>query len=448
MPTVHENIGTLASVQSDQIRMLFSYWDGGRCHLNRTMAVAAEAMSSGIECGFITSEKFAPYIGRLITQENIYVIPNRPPHAPPPYDLPLYSHAYGHGQRLRGLGFADEAWVAKTTEREIAAIQSFRPNVIVNDYRDTIRTSAEVVGVPIIGITHTTGNTDGLRFGWWTPLPTHTKVPNCTDSFNAVRAEYGLAPFTDERYMFTGDVSIIPSSPSIDPLIQHTHPSHYVGKIAQPRPDDGSFKPMRPEIAGHRVFSYVGEASRPQYGYQGMLTDVIEAMPNTGFYIDGDAEDYSQARIGNRLAEGSVVINRVLPGPRVIADSSVVLCHGGHGTIMQSLTQGVPIICVGPYQTDSTSNMRRLTELGAGLVVNHSEGSFVEMPAPDLGEGVSIFGYWQTEITGNKIRDALETVLNDPSYAENARILGEEIVALGGMKAAVAVCRSVAKGGV
>lgn len=230
--------------QLGEPRMLFSYWDGGRCHLNRTMAIATEAMSSGVECGFITSEKFASDIGRIATQENIYVIPNRPPHTPPPYDLPLYSHAYGHGQRLRGLGFANEAWVAETTAKEIAAVQSFRPNVIVNDYRDTIRTSAEIVGVPVVGVTHTTGNTDGLRFGWWTPLPAHTKIPDCTDSFNAVRAEYGLAALTDERYMFTGDVSIIPSSPSIDPLIQRTHPSHYVGKIARPRPDDGSFKPM------------------------------------------------------------------------------------------------------------------------------------------------------------------------------------------------------------
>jgi UDP:flavonoid glycosyltransferase YjiC (YdhE family) len=57
--------------------------------------------------------------------------------------------------------------------------------------------------------------------------------------------------------------------------------------------------------------------------------------------------------------------------------------------------------------------------------------------APDLGEGVEIFGYWKTELTADGIRVAINEVLEDDSYTINATRLGEELIELGGVSRAV-----------
>lgn len=434
------------SETGSEVRMLLSCWDGGRAHLNRTLSVASEAMSRDITCGFIVSDKYAEDAQMVVGRENTFVIPTRPEStAPPPYPFPLYSHAYGHGQRLMGLGFNNIDWLAKTTRQEINAIRTFKPSVIVNDYRDTIRTSAEACEVPVVGITHTTGNVDGYTFGWWIAPPPGTKIPTCVDSFNEIRSYYDLPPFDDERYMFSGDTSILPSSPSIDPLIKNTHPSYYVGKLARSDMTGGNWKPMPSSAAKHRFFSYVGEASRPDYGYPALMSGAMESMPNAGFYIDGNVYDYNLASIGGRIADGSIIISKTLPGPQVIPDCTAVICHGGNGTVMQALTHGKPIICVGPYQTDCSSIMRRVVEAGGGIMINHSKKPLDKISAPDLGEGVDIYGYWSSEITSDDIKGALVEVAENRTYTERALSLGQEIASLGGVERAVDICCEVAR---
>lgn len=426
-------------------RVMFSSWDGGRCHFTRTMALAEEAQSRGMEVGFIVSEKFAPEIGSLAVPAEVHVIPNRPENnPPPPYEFPLYSHIFKHAQRLRGLGFDNAAWLQDITEREIAAIQDFNPGVIVNDYRDTIRTSAQVRGVPVVGITHTTGNLDGKTFGWWVTPPEDARLPDCRDSFNEVRENFGLAPIADEREMFSGDISLIPSSPSLEPTVRDSDTTHYVGILSKWKPGDSGFDTIPSDVADPRVFSYVGETSRPQYGYEGMLTEVIQREPGMGFYVVGDRSRYANETIAARERQGSVKVESFIPGPTAIGDSVVTLNHGGHGTTMLSLSLGKPLICIGPYQSECATSFRGAEEHGAGIMLNHSTGPLERRKAPDLGDDIDIFGYWRSELTADRIHDAIREVVEDERYTTNAQRLGSELLELGGVERAMDIIQATA----
>jgi UDP:flavonoid glycosyltransferase YjiC (YdhE family) len=401
------------------------------------MSLATEAHERGIEIGFITSQKYAEEIGSAALDATVYVIPNRPTNmAPPPYEFPLYSHAFRHAQRLRGLGFDNVGWLKKTTSQEIHALQDFQPNAVVNDYRDTIRTAAQASGIPVVGITHTTGNEHGKTFGWWTQPPEDAKLPDCQDSFNEVRTSLGLDPIEDEREMFSGDINLIPSIPELDPLLVSSEQSHYVGMISNWQVTEKT--PLAPiaQTMNQRVFSYVGEKTRPQYGYEPMLSEVIANMPNTGFYITGDPTRYDKRVIARRRA-GEIIISDYIPGATAIEASEVVLCHGGNGTVMLSLTLGKPVICVGPYQSDCTSTFYGVEQSEAGIMLNHSKGPFERRSAPDLGSDIDIFGYWKTELNSEILQEAINATLTNSTYRENAQKLGNKLVALGGPQHAI-----------
>jgi UDP:flavonoid glycosyltransferase YjiC (YdhE family) len=423
-------------------RMLFSFWDGGRCHATHVIAMAAEAHKRGHEVGFVSSDKFAAELAALAMTSAVYTIPNRPP-SPKPLqaEFPVYCHSLRHAQRMQALGFDNVQWLQTTTDQEVAAIKDFRPDVVVNDYRDTIRTAAEVTDVPVVGIIRSDGNVHGRRLGSWVVPPPDLSIPDCRDSFSEVRSGYDLSPIDDERYMFSGNVNLIPSIPAIDPLYENPGDLHYVGILSRWSRGDGTFEPVS-AAATPRVFSYIGEPSRPAYGYESMLSEVIESEPDMGFYVVGNPAKYTTPPLLSRQRDGSVKVAPFISGPEATEDSSMVLTHGGHGTATLSLAMGRPIIGIGAFTSEAATTVRNIAAAGAGLYVPHSEKPLERRPSPHVGESWDMLGHWETELNSSRIHEAISTVLSDGSYTERAVRLGEELLSLGGVERAVDIIQS------
>lgn len=423
-------------------RVLFSYWDGGTGHLTRTMSMAKEARGRGFEVGFISSGKYANWISKDNPDYVVYIVENRNPKVQPPtYPFPVYSHAFGHAQRLRGLRFNDIEWLGETVKKEIDVLREFNPNIVFNDYRDTIRIGAEVLGIPIIGITKSTGNPNGYTFGWWITPPKDLILPDCRNSFNEVRQKYGLLPIEDEREMFSGNISIIPSIEEIDPLIKSSENSHYVGLLSHWWRQEGEFEPIPHNIP--KVFSYIGEKSRPKYGYESILSQVIKSLPDVGFYVVGSPERYIDHHLDKPEREKMIIVRDHIPARKAIPECSVVLSHGGSGTVLLSLSYGVPIIFIGPFTTEQMTTARWVEKQQAGLIIPHSNKPLERMRAPDLGENVEIMGHWKSEITQDQLVCAINEVLTNSLYSESAKRLAKSINSLGGSTDVVDLAESL-----
>ena len=119
-----------------------------------------------------------------------------------------------------------------------------------------------------------------------------------------------------------------------------------------------------------------------------------------------------------RLPANFLVRNRV-PQLEVLKRAQVFVSHGGMNSINESTYFGVPLVMV-PQQFEQAFNARRICRQGAGLMLKSSK------------------------LTPGTLRSAVQTILADARYKENADRLSRDIRGLGGhLRAADEVLRFV-----
>jgi UDP:flavonoid glycosyltransferase YjiC (YdhE family) len=99
----------------------------------------------------------------------------------------------------------------------------------------------------------------------------------------------------------------------------------------------------------------------------------------------------------------------------------VVIAHGGLGTVLGTLSHGIPMVLV-PLGADQPANVARAVALGTGIALE-----------PD-------------QRTPDAIRDAVRAVLADPTYRRNAERVRDEMAALPGPEYAVELLERLARG--
>jgi zeaxanthin glucosyltransferase len=127
------------------------------------------------------------------------------------------------------------------------------------------------------------------------------------------------------------------------------------------------------------IFRTILEATNKHKGFQVVLS--------LGDQVDPD-------QIGS-IPENAIVLKRV-PQLEILKRASVCVTHAGFNTVLESLTQGVPQLAI-PVSMDQPGVAARIAEKKTGLVV----------PAQRL--------------SGERLSNALDQVINDSVYRERAR---------------------------
>jgi UDP:flavonoid glycosyltransferase YjiC (YdhE family) len=107
---------------------------------------------------------------------------------------------------------------------------------------------------------------------------------------------------------------------------------------------------------------------------------------------------------------GNVHVESWVDQAHVFAEAQVVVCHGGSGTTFGALGAGVPVVIV-PLFADQFANSPKVTEAGAGIVVERSEDS----PRRSLRQDDAA-----------PITEAIKSVLSHSSYRERAHDVAAE----------------------
>jgi MGT family glycosyltransferase len=143
--------------------------------------------------------------------------------------------------------------------------------------------------------------------------------------------------------------------------------------------------------------------------------EALASLPVRGVVTVGrslDPDDFEAA--ANVAVAGHVAHGALLP------HASAMITHCGHGTVMTALHHGVPIVGL-PDFADQADIAARVVDRGAGLRLGKP---------PDPGA----------------IRDAVEEVVADPSYAAAAQAIAAQMAVEDGPSAAAAELELVAAG--
>jgi UDP:flavonoid glycosyltransferase YjiC (YdhE family) len=236
-----------------------------------------------------------------------------------------------------------------------------------------------------------------------------------TAPLDALRAEYGLPP-DPELAMRSRYLTLRPFPPCLlDPTLPVTPTTHHLRPMLGDRSGPEELPAWVADLPDRPVV-YIGlgtifnDAAVFRAFLAGLRDEALTLIVTVG--RNQDPADYGQQ-------PDNVHIERYIPLSLLLSHCDVVVTNGGSGTLTAALAHGLPLVVV-PISADQPENAARCAAMGLGRVMQ---------PA---------------DLTPEVAREAVLTVLADPSYRANAEQVRDEIAALPGPEFAVALLERLA----
>jgi UDP:flavonoid glycosyltransferase YjiC (YdhE family) len=215
---------------------------------------------------------------------------------------------------------------------------------------------------------------------------------------NRIRFALDLTPVNSYWQAWQQHDVICASIPELDPLGTDTlHPVAWIGPVFEDlttidwMPDDHDDTPL--VLVSFNSEGAWDQTSRIQGTIDGLAGADLRVIVTAG------AVDPSRLHVPTK----SIEIVKYVPHAAILPWASAVVTHAGHGTLTAALAHGLPIVAIPNEAADQPALAAQTARLGAGIHL-HEEGA-----------------------TATAIASAIRTVLDDSTYAANARALGDRI---------------------
>lgn len=182
---------------------------------------------------------------------------------------------------------------------------------------------------------------------------------------NEARKELGLDPLGTVFDQWTRvALALILTAPEFDfagdaPLPPNVR---YAGPVIDQEADVGGWdSPWLPDHPDPLVVASFSTTYQAQNDLAGRVISALGELPVRGLITTGPAIDVSQLSV-----PPNVEVRDWVPHAAVMRDASLVVSHGGLGTVHAALAAGVPIISL-PHGRDQEDNAARVVEAGAGI---------------------------------------------------------------------------------
>ncbi len=263
-------------------------------------------------------------------------------------------------------------------------VDEFRPDVIVsNELLLGVMTAAEASGRPLALLTanawcYPTRN-DVPPFGpgfpksegklaKWRDASTRKLVSRFYDAgledLNAARVAIGLGTLTRTLdQLQIAERIVLGVSPSFDYRAENHEPFVYAGPLIE----TPSWAPtgVAPCLGGRpKVLISFGTTYQNQ---KPAIERCIRALARLD--VDG-LVTLGPAVSPEGLPEApNVTVVQAASHDEIVPGSAVVVCHGGHGTVLRPIMHGFPVLCL-PMGRDHPENAARIASRGAGLRIS------------------------------------------------------------------------------
>ena len=271
---------------------------------------------------------------------------------------------------------------ARAVTRAIAACQ---PNLVVSSFTNLgAMLAAEAQGaqfdvlIPNVypmpaqgmppmgtGLAPARGALGRIRDDFLNRVSTLTLSRYVLPKLNNLRAEYGLAPLnTHWSQIHRARKELILTSSHFDFPASLPSTARYVGPILDDPAWADADEWVPPPGNAPLVLVSMSSTFQNQLSVLQRICDALSGLPLRALVTTGPALD--PARLS---AAGNVSVVRAAPHRAVLDHASLVITHGGHGTVVKALSAGVPLVVI-QHGRDQADNAMRVTARGAGLSIS------------------------------------------------------------------------------
>ena len=349
-------------------------------------------------------------------------LPYAPLPDPPPEEwMPLMGEFGGLGLDEANAGMVRDFFAGidvragLETMRTIA--RDWRPDVIVREtFEYTGALVAELYDIPLARV--------GLGLEWTEEGAIELAAP----AIDSARAGLGLlADPAGERLRSDPYLTMVPAAlehpvmPGSETALRFAQPATAAADLAAaaPLPD---WWPGNDDPLVYLTFGSVAAASHLPY-YPALYRAAIDALaplPVRVLLTIGDDRDH--AELGPLPA--NVRVERWVAHDMVVAHAAVVVGHGGYGTTMGTLRDGVPLVVLPLFSLDQWANATAVAAAGAGIALDAERATRNVLGLPSAA-------------TVGALGPAVRRVLEDPSYRAGAVRIADAMAALPPVDAAV-----------
>jgi MGT family glycosyltransferase len=283
-------------------------------------------------------------------------------------------------------------------------MEEFRPDVVVSDILTLAPTlAAERAGVrratliPHVYPVHEPGlpffafgvqppRTPVGRAIWRGALPVlESGLRRGRDEMNETRAAVGLPPVEEFHGGISRELAMVATFPQLEYPRRWPASVHVTGpmQFEVPYPDIEVSEGDEPLVLVAPSTAQDPELRLVRTALDALADEPVRVVATTNRLDPGPVPE----------APPNAVVVDWLSYSQVMPQASLVLCHGGHGTVARALAAGVPVLCC-PHVGDMAENSARVAWAGAGLM----------LPWRLLGTG--------------PLRVAVRRILSDRSFAQ------------------------------
>jgi zeaxanthin glucosyltransferase len=184
---------------------------------------------------------------------------------------------------------------------------------------------------------------------------------------------------------------------------------HYVGPLRNATPNLVSF-PFEKLTGQPLIYASLGSVQNTKHDLFRLIAAACEGLDVQLVITHGRSMDAATVK----QLPGKPLVVEYAPQLEVLAKASLTITHGGMNTVLDSLTHGVPLVAI-PITFEQPGNAARIRATGTGKVLPISR------------------------LRVANLRNAIQAVLTEKRYQQNAQNIQQVIAGAGGVKRAVAI---------
>ena len=373
-------------------------------HVNPTLSFVTELVKQGHRVSYFTTEEFR----RIVEPTGATFIP-----------VPSWMASHAGGNEGGGgddsvaavvpFLFLNEAGAYIDTVLEV--LRRDRPDAILHDFAGIAGTmAADVLKVPNIMLYTSYPSNDSYSVSAsFAGVPEDHPLRLAADRIaEGFAAKYGCRKMTvKEIFDGQGDLNLVMMQKRLVPNAESFDDSFvFTGVQIGKRSAFGSW--TAPQNGKPLLYSSLGTAFNNWPEYYPILFDAVRDLDINVFAALGAVDPDTL-----RDVPANVELGKMVPQLDILSQASVFITHAGMGGTGEAIYYGVPMIAI-PQMDEQAITAGQIEKNGLGL-------AFLDKQA----------------ITGEKLRAAIVTLLEEPSYRETARAFSEDMRALGGARATV-----------